>query len=183
MIPAALPSGAYRISRDPVLEAEYATAKAARAIGSLTDLSMWPDGLAERFTQRLEIVKKSVSSMFGDAFVFALTSSWVQGSGIDEYTHTEEPEFFELKKRRRTWDGRFINKNRTKNSDYDVNIFYRFGYPDHLESLKVQALWDIMHKKFCVRIDVYPYKNEGLIWISDMDIVLPDIIKKEDHEG
>jgi hypothetical protein len=145
-----------RIERDETLEAEYAAAKAQRAITDLGDLSAWPDGLAERFTRRLDLIRSwsacDSSGLWG-GFKLRLVSSWVDGSGVDELTEKEEPEFWQLKMAHKTWGGRFSSK--MKLSDFDLNLFTVLGAP-----VATTGLWDLDDNGIRVRVDMYPFKGE-----------------------
>lgn len=147
------------LTRDLILESEYAFAKQARAIVDLNDLSHWPEGLAERFTRRIEIIRSwgsSEENSLWSNFELRLVSSWIDGSGVDEFTHQEEPDFWELKTAHKTWGGRFPEK--MKHSDFDINIHSILG-----TSVSVTGLWDLDDQGQQVRIDVYPSKGERSI--------------------
>lgn len=145
-----------RLERDLVLEAEYAEAKTRRALHSLDDLGHWPDGLAERFTRRVGLIRGWADRPDGSlwaSFDLSLVSSWVDGSGVDEHTKVEEPEFWAMKTAHKTWGGRF--PDHMKLSDFDLNLFTVLGAP-----VDVNGLWDLDDSGTRVRVDMYPYKGE-----------------------
>lgn len=142
------------ITRDPVIEAEYAAAKAERALLSLDDISRWPDGLQERFTRRLDIVRKDCDVKFGEFFYCKLVSSWIEGAGVDEFTEQEEPEFWKLKASHKTWQNRY--PGRMKVSDFDINVYTKLND----ESIKLRGLWDLDDNGVQVRVDLYVHKGE-----------------------
>lgn len=148
------------VERDPVLVAEYKAAKTERSIQSFEEINKWPDGLQERFTRRLEIASSFAHQLLGTLFETYLVSSWVEGSGVDEFTEFEEPEFWDLKYRYRTWDGRALRRH--KFSDYDINTFLKYSN----ENMRFQGLWLLKDNDFEFKLDLYPCKGERKILLN-----------------
>lgn len=147
------------IERDPLLLKRYEAAKVKRAIYDIYELSHLPRGLQKRLRKNLDRVYESISREFGNFFVPYLVSSWVDGSGIDSKTEVEEPEFWELKRRKKTWDNVFPEKS-FKVSDFDINIYTAHGDAP----MAFRALYEIEGgNKETIKIHVYPPKGERRI--------------------
>lgn len=148
------------VEPDRALLAEYESAKEQRKLLSLDDISKWPTGLQERFSARLEQITSRLDVQFGNFFSLCMVSSWVDGSGIDANTEFEEPEFWDLKKRKRTWNGRYPDE--FKVSDYDFNVFTAA----HDAPMSFRALIEFSDRNGAFKAHIYPPKGENRIRLN-----------------
>lgn len=147
-------------TQPPELLRQYAEAKAAR------DITKLPIG--ERYEERLSRVRAWAEQYRGVQFWIATNPH----SYIDDFTSTEEPEFYNLKWRKKTWDGMYPNKG--KSSDIDLNPKWNIDNQEWLDEGACRALllgdshwasWHLVDLGPDLRVDVYHHKNEQGVWL------------------
>lgn len=150
------------LRRDPALVTAYAAAKANRNIMDLP--------IGERFLERIDVIRDWAVRYAPHIGFDVVTSSQTY---IDEHTVTEEPEFAELKRRHKTWDGIYLKKD--KLSDIDLNP--RWALLDDKPALSLDnivgltvsdpyrhsSVANIVDLRSDIRVDLYPSKGEPVL--------------------
>jgi len=149
--------------QDPGVLSAYAQAKANRNILNLP--------IGERYLRRLDMVRSWAKQYQGVKFWYATNPN----TYIDSHTEQEEPEFFNLKWRKRTWDG--LYPNRSKLSDMDLNPYWGGQWMTNREAAAMIIQDKDRHPKAGnlvvvedLKIDLYVHKNEPGEWLLKDEI-------------